>query len=162
MSQCIVGHFISNGIGIKKNRRKGVSLILESGAENYFDFFATDIGLYFLDLANDEEHRNERDVNCEKAFEWFEKAYLLKKTSVTINNYALCFLKGISVQKNIEKVKEIFADGAERGDANSMYHLAYILEESDINLALEYYKRAADIGHKRSKSRYSSLTIKKI
>lgn len=55
MSQCVVGHFTSNGICTKKNCRKRVPLILESGAENYFNLFVTDIGIYFLNLANGEE-----------------------------------------------------------------------------------------------------------
>lgn len=53
-SQCITSHFISKGI-------------------------ATDIGLYFLDLANEKEEEEHKDENYANA----------------IKNYALCFLKGI-------------------------------------------------------------------
>lgn len=73
-------YFISNGIDTKKNRWKG-------GTENNFTIFATDISLCSFDLANDEEKRDERDSNCERAFEWFEEAYLLKKTRATIKNF---------------------------------------------------------------------------
>ncbi|KAK8860553.1 hypothetical protein M9Y10_012218 [Tritrichomonas musculus] len=150
------GYFISKGIGTKKNRREGVRMMLESGVEEYYKFFATDIGLYFLDLAKEEEEED-KDDNYARAFEWFEKGYMMRKTTATINNYALCFLKRIFVEKDIEKAKCILKEGVFKGDPESMHNLAQILESTDIVESLEYYKRASSIGHKKSESRYSSL-----
>ena len=153
-SQCILGHFIARGIGTKKNRQEGVRLMLESGIEDYCKLAATDIGLYFLELSKEEDQNKE---NSAKAFEWFEEAYKMKKTSASVNNYALCFLNGIFVERDIEKAKAIFTEGAEKGDPVSMYHLAHILETSDTVQSIEYYKRAAQLGHEESQACYSSM-----
>ena len=93
--------------------------MLESGAEDYYKKFSTEITLYFLRVVGDNE----------QAFKWFEKAFDLSKTKASINNYALCFLNGIGVIKNIEKTKEIFKIGSDQGDSNCKYHLNFILEE---------------------------------
>ncbi|KAK8854144.1 hypothetical protein M9Y10_016701 [Tritrichomonas musculus] len=124
------------------------------GIEDYCKLAATDIGLYFLELSKEEDQNKE---NSAKAFEWFEEAYKMKKTSASVNNYALCFLNGIFVERDIEKAKAIFTEGAEKGDTVSMYHLAHILEETDTAMSIEYYRRAAQLGHKESQARYSSM-----
>lgn len=51
-------------------------------------------------------------------------------------------------------------EGVEKGDPESMYNMAYILEDTDIMKSLEYYKRESSICHKKSESRYSSLITK--
>ena len=121
--------------------------MLESGIEDYYRLAATDIGLYFLELSKEEDQNKK---NSAKAFEWFEKAYKMKKTSASVNNYALYILNGIFVEPDIEKAKTIFIEGAEKEDPNSMYHLARILEKADTAQSIEYYKCAAKLGHKKS------------
>ena len=68
-SKCILGYFISKGIGTKKDLKTGVSIILNSEAKDYIDNFATTIGIYYSKIEKDEK----------KAFYWFEKAFNLKK-----------------------------------------------------------------------------------
>lgn len=36
---------------------------------------------------------------------WIQKAFMLKQTKATINNYGIYYIKGIGVQQNIEKAK---------------------------------------------------------
>lgn len=120
--KCLLGHFISKGIGTKKNFHKGIQMMIQSGDESCCEIFATDIGLYYSQIYN---LSNEFD---KKAFEFFEKAYKMKKTKATINNYGLCYLRGFGVNRNIEKAIEIFKDGVSIGDINSKYHLSFIFE----------------------------------
>ena len=94
-------------------------------------------------------------------FKWFEKAFKLNQTKATINNYGVCLMKGIGVDKNIEKAKEVFKIGVKKNDTNSMYHLASILEETDQQESLKYYKKAADEGHSRSQYKYAKLLEEK-
>lgn len=143
-SKFLLGYFIAHGIGVKKDFQKGISIILESGAKDYYNRFATDIGIYYC-------HLSETNQCKEEAFKWFEIAYEMKKTNATVNNYGLCFLLGIHVDQNIEKAKEIFIDGANKGFVSSMYHLAFIYEKTDKQKSHDYYRKAANQGHIDSK-----------
>ena len=130
-SACLLGFFVAKGIGTKKNHQKGVSMMLESGANNFYEKFSTDIGIYYINLAKSFDYKKEdADLYKQKAFEFFEKAYKMNKTKATINNYGICFILGIGVSKNLEKAKEIFQIGVSNGDENSKYHLDFILEKS--------------------------------
>ncbi|KAK8842041.1 Protein Aster-C [Tritrichomonas musculus] len=145
---CLLGHFISHGVGIQKDFERGVILMLSSKAEDYYDRFATDIALYYYKHARDEH----------SAFKWFTKAYENSKTSASINNLGLCYLSGIGTAKNIEKAKEIFNVGIEKDDIYSIYHLAFILElKDDHKKALELYKDAADKGNVNAQAYYAYL-----
>lgn len=123
--------------------------MLESGAEDLYKNFATEIGLYFL----------ESEKDFQNAFKWFENAYLIKKTKITINNYGLYFLKGIYVTESIEKAREIFTEGEKLGDSNSVYHLAFTYENVDLKNSIIYYKKADDLGNLDAKMRYDHLKL---
>lgn len=154
-SKCLLGFFISHGIGVSKDRRKGVEMILESQSSELIDSFSTDIGLYYNDLRKE---KNQNQIKCANlAINWFEKAFNRNKTTATINNYGLCFLKGIGVEKDLEKAKEIFELGVKKGDANSMYHLAFILEKTNPEESLNLYKEAAYRNHKDAQIQYSYI-----
>ena len=155
-SKCLLGSFITRGIGTEKNRQKGVELMLESGVEEVYQMFSTYIGLYYIDKSRNSNDKD-NNTNFLNAFKYFERAYKIKKTKATINNYGLCFLNGVHVEKDIEKAKRIFTEGADNGDPNSMYHLAYILEDIDYKTSLMLYKKAALKGHKYAHYRYSTL-----
>lgn len=165
-SKCLLGFFIAKGIGTSKNRREGVSMMLESGADDLYQLFATEIGIYYYELANESQSKSDNENNgfCfeKNAFEWFEKAYLMKKTSASINNYGICFLKGIFVKKDVRKALEIFSEGARRVDPNSMYHLAFLLEQINSQKSLHYYQRAAELGNVDAKRRYLELMSENI
>ena len=113
---------------------RGVSIILESGVENYYKRFATDIGVYYSKKQSEKE-----------AFEWFEKAFNMKHTNESINNFGFRFMKVFGVTKDLEKAKEIFQIGIEKNDPISMYHTAFILVETDQESSLKYYKKAIDL-----------------
>lgn len=110
-SQCLLGYFIAHGIGIEKDNKKGIEIILESGASDFYEIFSTDIGIYYLKLYEQNIQScnkvENKDMLGEKAFEWFEKSFNKNKTKASVNNYALCFMKGIGVHKNIKKANEI-------------------------------------------------------
>lgn len=125
-STCLLGFYVARGIGTVKNRQKGVSLMLESGASDLYEEFSTDIGIYYIKLA--ESHAHDDDTALlykQKAFEFFQKAFIRNKTRATISNYGLCYLLGMGVSKNLIKAKEIF----QLGDANCRHHLHFIHEE---------------------------------
>lgn len=149
-SKCLLGHFISKGIGTTKDFRKGIEMILSSQATDYYEIFATDIGLYYLKVTE----------NYLESFKWFERAFNLNKTKTTINNYGLCFLKGIGVTTNFQKAKEIFSIGIQENDPNSKYHMEYILEKTDPELSNEYYKQSADEGNVYAKIKYAKNVSK--
>ena len=205
-AKCLLGYFIAQGIGTKKDRIKGVSMIIKSGADDYYERFATLIALYYVELAekakseiknkhvlnestkeikfhyedefendiieieNDEvinsivfeeeeeefedlsdgnmkkssgmqseawveyeeiiEYEIEEQTDEELAFKWFEKAYKINKTCTTINNYGICYLDGFGVQKNIQKAKDIFNEGAKLGHSVSLHYLSLIQNDS--------------------------------
>ena len=52
-TKCLLVHFIATGIDKKKDLKKGVEMILESGAEDLYKNFATEISLYFLESKKD-------------------------------------------------------------------------------------------------------------
>ena len=111
-SKCLFGYFIAHGIGTKKDFKKGVQLILESNATDFYEFFSTDIGIYYANLYKEEKQKSKSKIDDEnsygkKAFEFFEKSFNRNKTKAAINNYAICFLEGIGVEKNVEKSKEL-------------------------------------------------------
>lgn len=57
----------------------------------------------------------------------------------------------------LKKQEIFFSEGAKLGDHNSMYHLAYILEDLEYESSLQLYKEAASKGHMYAKSRYMTL-----
>ncbi|KAK8889286.1 hypothetical protein M9Y10_034032 [Tritrichomonas musculus] len=140
-SICLFGYFIAHGIGTNKDFNKGVSIILSSNACDFYENFATDIGIYYHSQLNKDEN---------EIFKWFEKAFFRMKTKATINNYAICFIEGIGVDKNIEKAKEIFKIGVDKNDSNSLYYYGLLLEDTDQKESLKYYKLSADQGDPRS------------
>lgn len=85
----------------------------------------------------------------------------MKKRRASINNYGICFFKGIHVKKDFVKAQKIFNEGVEKNDPNSMYHLAYILEKIDSVKSLFYYKKAAELGSIDAHNRYLYLAMKK-
>lgn len=147
-SKCLLGYFIAHGIGTNKDLLKGVSTILESKAENLYEQFAADIGIYYSRI-NQEENQT-------SIFKWFEKAFIMKKTRASINNYGVCFMKGIGVDKNYEKAKEILTIGVNINDSNSMHYLAFLLEQTDKKESLKYYKLSADLGDPRIQFIYAT------
>lgn len=152
-SKCLYGYFLSHGIGTKKEFKRGVQMILESEVSDFYERFATDIGLYFIDLSKEKVDEKEECEN--EAFKWFEKAFNIQKTNATINNYGICFLKGIGVKKNIEKAIEIFTYGISQNNPNSLYHLAFIYEEIDPKKSLELYKKSSELGNMDARARYA-------
>ncbi|KAK8860760.1 hypothetical protein M9Y10_012426 [Tritrichomonas musculus] len=153
-SRCLLGFFTAHGIGTKKDIAKGVPLILSSSADDFIDQFATEIGIYYS-MKNDEEE-GQKEV-----FKWFQKAFTMRKTRATINNYGVCYMIGIGVDKSIEKAKEIFQIGVDKNDANSMYHIGFILEGTEKEESLKYYKKAAELGDPRSQLAFAKLIEEK-
>ena len=152
-SKCLLGHFISKGIGTKKNHQEGVKLMIESEAEDYYERFATDIGIYYYNLGeNCKKDDNQIDNEIYKtSFKWFEKAFQMNKSQATINNYGVCFARGIGVSADIEKAKEIFEIGVQKNDPISMYHLGFILSKTNPTESLYYYKKSAQQGYQHAK-----------
>ncbi|KAK8837376.1 hypothetical protein M9Y10_036809 [Tritrichomonas musculus] len=145
--QCLFGYFTAKGVGTQKDHSKGVEEMLKSEFNDFYEHFPTDIGIYFSKIEGREK----------ESFRWFERAFKQHQTKVTINNYGVCFLRGFGTEKNLKKALEIFQLGAVKNDSNSMYHIGFILEETDPNKSLEYYKKAAEQGFAPAQLKYSSL-----
>lgn len=128
--------------------------MLDSCEENFYEQFATEIGHYYAEMAKIDPE-NERN-----AFEWFEKAYEMRKTEATINNYGLCFFLGFGVSKSIQKAQEIFEKGASNGDTNSKYHLYFIYKETNPEKSFDYIKEAAYEGHSLAQQKCSQILFK--
>ena len=122
-------------------------MILESHSDDLLFHFATDIGIYYINLNKNNVNKDEEEMNYNEAFKWFEKAFNIRHSKATINNYGICFLMGIGVQKDIEKAKEIFNLGVNIEDPNSMYHMGFILENTDPIKSFDLYKKAANKGN---------------
>lgn len=147
-SKCLLGYFTAHGIGTKKDHKKGVEMMLESGADDFYQSFATDIGIYYSNLNEEASIEKDEKLKNEKiAFKWFEKAFNMKQTKASINNYGICFLKGFGISADIEKAKEIFTLGVQKEDPTSMYHMEFILEATDSDHSLELCKKTADEDH---------------
>ncbi|KAK8837968.1 hypothetical protein M9Y10_035912 [Tritrichomonas musculus] len=157
-SKSLLGHFITHGIGTKKDFQRGISTMLESGADDFNEIFSTDIGIYYINKI--EEEKEKKEEMRRKAFECFEKAFNANQTRATINNYGLCFMLGIGTEKNMKKAKEIFLICAYQNDSNSMYHIGFILEETDPEKSLFYYKQAAECGSTHAQLEYAHLLLK--
>lgn len=110
-SKSLLGHFIAHGIGTKKDFQRGISTMLESGADDFNEIFSTDIGIYYINKIEEEKEKEKKEEMRRKAFECFEKAFNANQTRATINNYGLCFMLGIGTEKNMKKAKEIFLIG---------------------------------------------------
>ena len=72
-------------------------MILESGVKEVYQMFSTEIGLYYIDKSR-QANDNDNEINFLKAFKYFERAYKIKKSFATINNY----------DKDIKKARDIF------------------------------------------------------
>ena len=121
--------------------------MINSGCEDYFKRFATDIAIYYS------IHKNEK-----KSFKWFQIAFNNQKTSASINNLGICYLIGIGVTKNILMAEQIFNLGVLNKDPHSFYHLGFIFElRNDCQKALELYKEAAKRGETNAQARFSYL-----
>lgn len=96
-------------------------------------------------------------MNTKEAFKWFNTAFEMRKSKVTINNLGICLLKGIGTKKNYEKAKEIFYFGIENGDSNSKYHIAFILEKTDPDESYKFYKEAAYEGNIYAQNKYAYI-----
>lgn len=55
-SKCLLGFFTAHGIGTTKDLNKGVSTILDGKAEDLFDQFATEIGIYYSKKETEEQN----------------------------------------------------------------------------------------------------------
>lgn len=132
---------------------KGASIILESEAIDFYENFSTEIGLFYS---------MKKKVDEKEVFKWFEKAFLLRKTTATINNYGVCYMKGIGVTRNISKAIEIFQIVIEKNDSNSMYHLAFLLEKTNPIESLKYYKLLAEKSDSISSFIFKDQNITKI
>ncbi|OHT13470.1 hypothetical protein TRFO_16334 [Tritrichomonas foetus] len=167
-AKCLVGSFIAKGIGTTKDFEKGIEMVLETDCIDYYmHTLAGEIARYYIAkkeldkalkiykagaaLGNNEciVYLGSYYLNnnkYEEGFKLFEQAYNNEKNRGTINNYGICFLNGIGVEKDWEKAKVIFKEGVELDDCNCMYHLAYIYENEDPQKSLKYYIMAADRG----------------
>ncbi|KAK8870893.1 hypothetical protein M9Y10_008805 [Tritrichomonas musculus] len=154
-SKCLLGHFISKGIGTQKDQQKGVKMMLDSDAEDYYKRFPTDIAIYYFNLGEkvkkyDSKFEYENLNEFKISFKWFERAFLMKQSQATLNNYGICFMRGIGVSANFEKAKEIFEIGVQKNDPISMYHLAFILSKTNPRESLYYYRRSAKQGYRHA------------
>ena len=70
-------------------------------------------------------------------------------------------MRGFGVVKNIQKAKEIFVVGTSLNEPNSMYHLGFILEDTDLKYSLQLYKEAAKRGHKHAQAKSNYILFKK-
>lgn len=124
--------------------------MLQSGAFDYYERFATDIGIFFINKKNDQN-----------AFKWFKRAFEMNISEATVNNLGIMYMNGIGVEKDFGKAEELFTIGIEKGFSSSYYHLAFIfLEKKQNKMALKYFKNAADKGNNHARNSYFYLLNK--
>lgn len=86
-----------------------------------------------------------------KAFEWFEKA-AEGGLPTAYANVGVSYRDGEGVAKDVDKAKQYFEKGAEAGDEHAAHLLAllYTRELRDYPQALEWHKRASEMGSRFS------------
>ena len=116
------------------------------------------------DLFDCEPHGNE----CDKvALIALEKAYSLDKSNPTIlNNLGWAYLNGRGCECDYQRAIKFSNQAASLGSSKSYYRLGTIYEQGfglhspNLDLALEYYQKAANMGHEKSTKKLDEL-IKK-
>ncbi|KAK8836215.1 hypothetical protein M9Y10_039847 [Tritrichomonas musculus] len=94
---CLLGYFTMRGVGVQKDFDLGVSMMIDSGCERFYKIFSTEIAINYS-KQNDEK----------KSFKWFQIAFNYQKTSASINNFGVCYLKGYGVTKKYPKSRRDF------------------------------------------------------
>lgn len=159
-----IGKMFCYGLGTEQNYEKAFQWFLKSAEEgNKFAQFS---------IANLYYYGNGVERNLEKAFEWYMKS---AKQGQPYASYAVAqmYSKGEYVQQNEEAAQEYFsqalsgflkleADG--QADDNLFYKIGVMYKnglgtEVDIDKALEYFKRSAELNNKNGLYEYGKALL---
>lgn len=98
-----------------------------------------------------------------QAVEWFVKAHEDGHWAAA-NHLGEAYRDGLVVVPRLEKAKDYFQYAADRGDAKAMYNLAKMQNDGlggpkDTSQALQWYARAAELGHEEAATVMETLLI---
>ena len=96
------------------------------------------------------------EVDYENAFLWFQKA-ANAGSSTALEMLGNMYMEGMGTEQSYEKAKRCFEQEIVNGVASddTYYSLGYMYQkglgvEADVNIAVEYYKKAADLGNTKA------------
>lgn len=62
-SQCLCGCFLSKGIGIKRDFKKGIEMMLDSKINEFYEKLSTNIGIYYYQIGKESSASSEKNIN---------------------------------------------------------------------------------------------------
>ena len=106
--------------------------------------------------------RYDDDKNYQKAFEVLSKGADKIKDIDCLNKIGIYYFNGAYVKQNYETAFSYFSYAARKDHFWAMYNLAYCFEngfgtEENIYMAMDWYKRAADVGNEDALEKYKAL-----
>ena len=104
----------------------------------------------------------EKDGDFKKAFETYKKGMDEIQDVRCINKIGLFYFKGTYVDLDMKTAFSYFSIAARNNYLSSMYNLAFCFEEGNgveqnIYMAMDWYKRAAEMGDEDAKEKYIAL-----
>ena len=131
-----LGKMIFNGLGGTKNGADGMKWLELAAAHG--DLEATNlVGVYRFNSGEDESRQ--------EAIELFETAAEGEFVD-SLFNLGLCYERGVSVNRDLEKAQELYRRAAQKEDPGSQYRLGHLLEfdKKDPQQAMSWYTSAAN------------------
>ena len=104
------------------------------------------------------------EINNDKAYQYYKRVLELAQNGdinkpVALNNLGVLYANGRGCKKDIRKAMRYYNSAAELGNTAACYNLGYRYEyggdgvAQNMYLAYSSYKRAADLGHQKSKKK---------
>ena len=137
---------------------------VEKDPRKAFNFYSQAIGQGDMDSQIKLGQCYEKGIGIKKnpkiAFDLYAQAS--NKGSVPAKvSLGNCYLHGIGVKKDRKKAVQLFKEPAELGNADALFNLGCYYEndflQGDFDIALEYYKKARDLGHPQARKKCKSL-----
>ena len=98
-------------------------------------------------------------VDYDKARGYWEQAAEQGQTSALLNLGSM-YANAQGVERDMDKAREYWEQAAEGGEAQSAFNLGVFYESEDSAKALEYYEKAAALGHEQAPAKVAELQAK--
>lgn len=135
-------NMIHNGIGVRKNYKKALSLWQEISKNDSQAFF-------FLGLYHEKGFGTKKDYK--KAYHYYTLG-ALKRDPFCYNQLGVLYGKGLGVDKNIEKAMSCYMGAAKLGDVLAHTNIGWLYQHelSNLEQAEEWYRKAACSGEEHA------------